>query len=109
MRVPDFGRTVRELVTSFSVLLGTPIAIAGAFFALLVRGQELNVYAQIGLVMLIGLAAKNAILIVEFAKMEYAKGELSLIDATLKGKEAVLLFTARASRKKRCIDEARKA
>jgi predicted RND superfamily exporter protein len=49
------------------------------------RGQELNVYAQIGLVMLIGLAAKNAILIVEFAKMEYEKGELSLAEATLKG------------------------
>jgi HAE1 family hydrophobic/amphiphilic exporter-1 len=69
----------------FSVLLGTPIAVAGAFFALLLRGQELNVYAQIGLVMLIGLAAKNAILIVEFAKMEYEKGELSLVEATLKG------------------------
>ena len=69
----------------FSVLLGTPVAVAGAFAALLWRGQELNVYAQIGLVMLIGLAAKNAILIVEFAKMEYEKGELSLVEATLKG------------------------
>ncbi len=69
----------------FSVLLGTPIAVAGAFAALLWRGQENNVYAQIGLVMLIGLAAKNAILIVEFAKMEYEKGEESLIEATLRG------------------------
>ena len=69
----------------FSVLLGTPIAIAGAFVALLWRGQELNVSAQIGLVMLIGLAAKNAILIVEFAKLEHEKGELSLVEATLKG------------------------
>jgi len=69
----------------FSVLLGTPIAVAGAFAALLLRGEENNVYAQIGLVMLIGLAAKNAILIVEFAKMEYEKGELSLAEATLKG------------------------
>jgi HAE1 family hydrophobic/amphiphilic exporter-1 len=69
----------------FSVLLGTPIAVAGAFAALLLRGQENNIYAQIGLVMLIGLAAKNAILIVEFAKMEAEKGERSLIDATLEG------------------------
>ncbi|WP_153110378.1 efflux RND transporter permease subunit [Propionivibrio limicola] len=69
----------------FSVLLGTPIAVAGAFAALLMRGQENNVYAQIGLVMLIGLAAKNAILIVEFAKMESEKGERTLIEATLEG------------------------
>ncbi len=59
----------------FSVLLGTPIAVFGAFLFLWLRGLENNVYAQIGLVMLIGLAAKNAILIVEFAKMEYDAGK----------------------------------
>ncbi len=68
----------------FSVLLGTPVAVAGAFGALLLRGMENNIYAQIGLVMLIGLAAKNAILIVEFAKMEYEKGK-PLAEATLEG------------------------
>jgi HAE1 family hydrophobic/amphiphilic exporter-1 len=68
----------------FSVLLGTPVAVCGAFAALMVGKYENNVYAQIGLVMLIGLAAKNAILIVEFAKMKYDEG-LPLIEAALEG------------------------
>jgi HAE1 family hydrophobic/amphiphilic exporter-1 len=68
----------------FSVLLGTPIAVFGAFAALWARGMENNVYAQIGLVMLIGLAAKNAILIVEFAKQSYERGT-PLLEAALEG------------------------
>src|SRR5437870_8465519 len=68
----------------FSVLLGTPIAVLGAFAALASRQMVNNVFAQIGLVMLIGLAAKNAILIVEFARLEYEKGK-PLIEAALTG------------------------
>jgi len=67
-----------------SVLLGTPTAIFGAFFALTLRGFYNNVYVQIGLIMLIGLAAKNAILIISFAKTEYEKGR-SISEAALTG------------------------
>jgi HAE1 family hydrophobic/amphiphilic exporter-1 len=81
----------------FSVLLSTPIAVFGAFFVLWLRRAllgyflppylvqiENDVYSQIGLVMLIGLAAKNAILIVEFARSEHEKGR-PLAEAALEG------------------------
>jgi HAE1 family hydrophobic/amphiphilic exporter-1 len=68
----------------FSVLLTIPVAVLGAFGALWLRGMQNDVFGQIGLVMLIGLSAKNAILIVEFAKREYEGGR-SISDAALNG------------------------
>jgi HAE1 family hydrophobic/amphiphilic exporter-1 len=68
----------------FSVLLGIPIAVFGAFFGIWLGGFENNIFAQIGLITLIGLAAKNAILIVEFAKLEHERG-LSAAEAALAG------------------------
>jgi multidrug efflux pump subunit AcrB len=68
----------------FAVLLGIPFAVFGAYLGLTVRGMANDIYAQIGLVMLIGLAAKNAILIVEFAKLAHERG-MPLIDAAVEG------------------------
>ena len=69
----------------FSVLLSTPVAVLGAFLGLLSRHFDNNVYAQIGLVMLVGLTAKNAILIVEFAKDRSSSRDEPVVDAALEG------------------------
>jgi HAE1 family hydrophobic/amphiphilic exporter-1 len=66
----------------WAVLLGSPLVALGAFFGVWLMGYDNNVYVQVGLVMLIGLAAKNAILIIEFAKAKNEEG-LSLEDAAL--------------------------
>jgi HAE1 family hydrophobic/amphiphilic exporter-1 len=68
----------------FSVLLSAPVAVLGALLGLLARHFDSNVYAQIGLVMLVGLTAKNAILIVEFAKERFERGQ-PLVNAALEG------------------------
>lgn len=68
----------------FAVLLSMPTVVLGALIGIHIIGMDMNIYVQIGLLMLIGLSAKNAILIVEFAKANFDKG-MDLLDATVEG------------------------
>jgi multidrug efflux pump subunit AcrB len=71
-----------SFIHPFTILLSVPLAVFGALLTLYLFGQSLNIYSQIGLIMLIGLVTKNAILIVEFANQQQEKG-LSLFDAVV--------------------------
>lgn len=64
---------------------GLPLGIFGAFLGTFLRGIITDVYVQIGIIMLLGLSAKNAILIVEFARRRRREGNVSLIEAALAG------------------------
>ncbi|MEW6194189.1 MAG: efflux RND transporter permease subunit [Bacteroidota bacterium] len=71
-----------SFVHPFTILLSVPLAVFGALLTLFVFGESLNIYSQIGLIMLIGLVTKNSILIVEFANQQQEKG-MSLIEAVV--------------------------
>jgi len=68
----------------FAVLLAVPVALLGAFLTVMIANGDVNIYTQIGLVILIGLATKNAILVVEYAKELYENEGLSVFDAAIK-------------------------
>ena len=87
VRLPLLAALYESWLVPVAVLLSLPVAALGAYLGILGFGLENDIYFQIGLVTLIGLAAKNAILIVEFAKMEVDKG----VDVVVAAKNAAML------------------
>lgn len=77
-----------SFIIPFAVLLSLPPGIFGSFFFLKVLGLANDIYAQIGLIMLVGLLGKNAVLIVEFARQKQAVSDLSVFDAAVEGAKA---------------------
>jgi multidrug efflux pump subunit AcrB len=71
-----------SFVDPFTIMLTVPLALSGAFISLYIFGQTLNIFSQIGMIMLIGLVTKNGILIVEFANQKREEG-LSAMEAVL--------------------------
>ncbi|MEA2119433.1 efflux RND transporter permease subunit [Halovibrio sp. HP20-50] len=83
-----------SLIHPFVIMLTVPLAMSGALLALLLSGQSLNIYSQVGLVLLIGLAAKNGILIVEFANQLRDEGkafQTALIEASVTRLRPILM------------------
>ncbi len=78
-----------SFIHPFTILLAVPLAVAGALASLVLLGESLNIFSQIGLIMLIGLTTKNSILIVEFANQLRARG-LPLFDAVVEASKTRL-------------------
>lgn len=78
-----------SFIDPFIIMITVPLAIAGAVFSLFIFGQTLNIFSQIGIIMLLGLVTKNGILIVEFANQKRAQG-LKKMDAVLEASVARL-------------------
>lgn len=85
-----------NFIGPFSIMLSIPLAFSGAFLALLITKQSLSIFAMIGIIMLMGLVTKNAILLVEFAQQKLAEGfpvDKALLEAALVRFRPIMMTT----------------